>query len=356
MPGQRSWSRLLFSASLLASGPAQAFTYEVLFEDTIGRDAVVFGRTPGFQALAKIVLLDGQVDTSGTNTITYDRVLINYAKYMQQFAVGGNASVRFSLPALVNYAKQEGEQVPREVTEATWVETKPKFEFVYATQNALDIILGIDGYYVGGHEAKTESAFFNATNKFDSAATSYGHLAVVKHGGNFDGGFYFKSAAEKKRNVTKSTDIDESSFVAEDRIYDPATIAIFMRSNLSFGKVFGEFAAVEASGGGNRTDRGATVKEDYFRVQVAGFFPLAGNLGLESSLIYKSLSYADNRNITMDTIPMLGLQIKLNVNMGIPVFAGIIGVSGSDGQSIPEFNAKYKLFGFGGIAGIQSNF
>jgi hypothetical protein len=340
----------------LASGSAQAFTYEVLFEDSIGRDAVLFGRTQGFQSLAKVVLLDGQVKTSGTDTTSYDRTLVNYAKFMQQFAIGSQASIRISLPAMLGYQKQEGEQIPRKVTEATWVEAKPKMEFVYATQNALDIILGVDAYYVGEHEAKTESAFFTASNQFESATTTYGHLAVLKHGGNFDGGFSFKAAAEKNRNVTKSTSIDESTFVVEDRIYDPATIAIFMRTSLSFGQIFGEFAAVEASGGGNRTDRGATVKEDYFRMQLAGFFSLSSALGLESTLIYKSLAYADNRNISMDTIPMLGLQLKLSTNIGMPIFAGLIGVTGSDGQSIPEFNAQYKLFGIGGIAGIQSNF
>jgi hypothetical protein len=355
MPGQRYWSRVLLCASLLASGSAQAFTYEVLFEDTIGRDAVILGRTPGFQAVAKSTLLDGSVKTSGTDTRSYDRILINYAKYMQQFSIGANASLRLTLPVLVSYRKEEGEQVPSIVTESTWFETKPKIEFVYATQNALDLVLGVDGYYVSPFKAKSESAFFTATDKFDEASTTYGHLAVVKHGGNFDGGFVFKTAAEKKRNVTKSTNIDESRFVVEDRIYDPTTISIFMRTRLSLGLVYGEFAAIEASGGGNRTDRGATVKEDYFRVQFAGFFPL-GPFGFESTLIYKSLSYADNRNVTMDTIPMLSLQLKLSMNIGIPVFAGLVGVSGTDGQSIPEFNAKYKLFGIGGIAGTQSNF
>jgi hypothetical protein len=355
MPGQRPWSRLLFCAGLLASGSAQGFTYEVLFEDTISRDAVIFGRTPGFQVVAKSVLLDGSVKTSGTDTRTFDRVLVNYAKYMQQFAIGSNASLRLTLPALINYRKEEGEQVPNIIRESTWLEAKPKFEFVYATQNSLDLVLGVDAYHVSAFEAKSESANFTATDKFEAASTTYGHLAVVKHGGNFDGGFSFKTAAEKKRNVTKSTNIDDSSVVVEDRIYDPTTIAIFMRTRLGLGLIYGEFAAIEASGGGNRTDRGATVKEDYFRVQLAGFFPL-GPFGFESTLIYKSLSYADNRNVTMDTIPMLGLQLKLSANFGVPVFAGIIGVRGTDGQSIPEFNAQYRLFGYGGIAGIQTNF
>ncbi|WP_218110333.1 hypothetical protein [Oligoflexus tunisiensis] len=356
MPGPSPWSRRLLFAGLLASGSAQAFTYEVLYEDTIGRDAVVFGRTPGFQAVAKSVLLDGSVKTSGTETRTFDRNVINYVKYMQQFAIGSNASLRLTLPALVNYRKEEGEQTPVIVTESTWLEAKPRLEFVYATQNALDLVLGVDGYHVTEFEAKSESALFTATDKYEAASASYGHLVVVKHGGNFDGGFSFKAAAEKKRNVTKSTSIDESTFVVEDRIYDPTTIAIFMRTKVKWGLIFGEFAAIEASGGGNRTDRGATVKEDYFRVQLAGFFPLSGALDLESTLIYKSLSYADNRNVSMDTIPMLGLQLKLTANIGVPVFGGLIGVQGTDGQSIPEFNARYKLFGIGGIAGIQSNF
>lgn len=357
MPRKLSWFRLIFSAGVLASAPAQAFNYEVLFEDTIGRDATTFGRVPGFQAVAKVVLLDGQIKTSGTDTTRYDRILMNYAKYMQQFAVGANANLRLSLPALISYEKVEGDKVPREVSDSTWFETQPRLEFIYATANALDIVIGVDAYHVGSREIKTESASFTASDKYNAATGTYAHLAVVKHGGNFDGGFSFKTSMEKKRTVTKSTDIDDSNFEAEDRVYDPTTIAIFMQNRLSFGQVFGEFAAVEASGGGNRTPTGASVKEDYFRVQAAGIFPLRGkDLQLDTTLIYKSLSYADNRNVTMDTIPMLGLQIKILANLGVPVFGGIILASGSDGQSIPEFNAKYKLFGYGGIAGIQSNF
>ncbi len=355
MLAKSRWIKFTLSAGLLASGPAHAFTYEVLFEDTIGRDAVLIGRQPGFLGLTKMVLLDGQVKTSGTETTSYDRIVLNYLKVMQQISLGPNASIRGTLPVLVNYEKQEGEQIPREVSESTWLETKPKLEFTYATQSALDIVVGLDLYSISRREVKTESANFTATDKYQPATTSMGHLAVVKHAGNFDGGFSFKTGAERVRKVTKSTSIDESAFDVEDRVYDPTTIAIFMLGKLSFGQIYGEFAAIEASGGGNRTDRGATVKEDYFRIQAAGFFPILGrkDLQLESTLIYKSLSYADNRNITMDTIPMLGLQLKMHFNAGIPLFAGLIGVRGSDGQSIPEFNATYKLFGIGAVAGLQ---
>jgi|GEM_PF-2965125 len=357
MLGMMRWFMLSFSAGLFIAGPAQAFTYEVLFEDTIGRDAIMFGKQPGFVGTVKTILLDGKVKTSGTDTTRYDRIFMNYAKVMQQIAIGPNAALRGSLPILINYQKQEGDQIPREVSESTWLETKPKIEFIYATQNALDIVLGVNAYSIQSREVEKESAFFTAKDDFEAAVMTYAHLAVVKHSGNFDGGFYYKSSAEKKRNVTKSTSIDASSFTVEDRVYDPTTVAIFMQSRQSFGQLFGEFAAVEASGGGNRTDRGATVKEDYFRVQMAGFFPLKGkDLQLESTLIYKSLAYADNRNVTMETIPMLGLQMKLHFNIGVPLFAGILGVRGSDGQSIPEFNAEYKLFGIGAVIGIQTNF
>lgn len=358
MLGQARWIKWMLSAGFLASGSARAFTYEVLYEDSIGRDAVTLGRQPGLFAASKLVLLDGQVKTSGTETTSYDRIVLNYIKIMSQLSLGPNAALRLAMPAEITYEKQEGEQIPREVSQATWLETKPKIEFTYATQNALDIVLGLDVYYISAHNVKTESANFTATDSYQGAVTTMGHVAIVKHGPSFDGGFYYKGSAEKIRKVTKSTSIDDSTFVVEDRVYDPAAVAIFMQTKQSFGQIFGEFAALEASGGGNRTEKGATVKEDYFRVQVAGMFPVMGSKDtqIESSLIYKSLSYADNRNITMDTIPMFGFQLKLLMNPGVPLFAGIMAVKGSDGQSIPEFNATYKLFGIGAVAGIQMNF
>ncbi|MCX6128446.1 MAG: hypothetical protein NTX25_05195 [Proteobacteria bacterium] len=324
------WLGLAFG--FFTTNPLAAFTYEVLFENTIGRDAVQIGRLACTRIDTKAILLDGQVETSGTETINYDRSVFSYLQIMQQIALGTSAALRTTLPLLLTYDKQEGGQSPRQISESSWLESKPKIELIYATQNALDLILGLDFYYISAH-------------KYETQAT------------NFTAQVSFKLSGEKSREITKSTSQADSVYVVEDRVYDPTTISIFGQGHLGVSQVYMEFSAIEASGGGNRTDRGATIKEDYFRTQLTGMFPLGGkDLLLESSLIYKSLSYADSRNVSFDTIPMVGFHLKLHLNPGVPLYAGIVGLRGSDRQSIPEFNANYKLFGIGAVAGTQFSF
>jgi hypothetical protein len=61
--------------------------------------------------------------------------------------------------------------------------------------------------------------------------------------------------------------------------------------------------------------------------------------------------------VTLPTIPSFGLHLDLNFdNSGLPLFAGLIVVSGVDGQSLTEFNAKYKLLGYGGTFGLNWGF
>ncbi len=355
----RQWASLFlgFWALSAVSTPAQAFTYEVLFDETLGRDAVTLGRNRAFAASFKSVLLDGQVKTSGTDATTYDRLLVNALRLTQQLPVTPNASFRLSVPVVGTFEKQEGQQVPRIISEARWVEAKPRLELIFATQNSLDIILGLNLHVISKYTLATESANFTAKDHYSTLTMNYGHLAIVKHGSGFDGGFSFQLSSEKSRTLTKTTSLEEDALVVEDRVYSPTTISIFANVKQSYGDLYGEFSAIEASGGGNVTENNISVREDYFRMQFTGLFPLMGkDLQLESSLIYKSLAYADNRNVTLDTIPMMALHAKLKFNLRVPVFVGLIGVRGTDGQSLQEFNADYRIVGVGAVAGTAIEF
>jgi hypothetical protein len=336
------------------SNPASAFSYEVLFDETLARDAIFYGRGQVLVTGFKSVLLDGQVKTDGTDATTYDRLLVSSVRVLHQVPLSGNLALRGTLPVVLTYEKTEGDKIPRIITEATWFESKPKVELIYATQNNLDLVFGLNVYAISKYKVNTESENFTASDTYSPVTSNFGHLALVKHAGTFDGGFAFQFKAEKTRKLTKQTSLETDARTFEDRVYQPTTIAIFANTRRSFGDLYGEFAAVEASGGGNVSEVGRYVREDYFRFQLAGLFPLNGkSLGLESSLLYKSLSYADNRAVTLDTIPMAALHLKLHVDYGLPFFVGLIGVRGTDGQSLQEFNAQYKLFGVGGTAGLN---
>ncbi|MES2746651.1 MAG: hypothetical protein V4655_14555 [Bdellovibrionota bacterium] len=344
--------------TLFHSSVGVAFPYEVLQTDTLAREAGTLKRSNQGQFKFRTVLLTGEIKTEGTEATTDSDVLVNQTRAMQQFVIGGNFFLRLSADNYFRYEKDESQGEPRVVGKATIVETQPRLDMIYTTANNLDIVFGGDAFYTRNHEYKLDASSFTSKDSFHSAFYSRPHVAVVKHGSDFDAGFSYQLGVEKKRSLTKSNSIDNSVLELKDTLFEPATVSIFMRKDIFGSSLYGEFAAVEASGGGNKTARGATAQEDYFRVQIAGAIPLGSqSMVLEPSLIYKSLSYADNRNVSLPTIPGFALHTDLNFDKsGIPVFIGLILVKGTDGQSLREFNAKYKLIGYGGNVGINWGF
>lgn len=335
-----------------------AFPYEVLQTDTLAREVATLKRSNQGQIKFRSVLIKGEITTEGTEATTEANVFINQLRVMQQLALGTNMTLRLSANTYWRYEKDETQDVPKISGEANILETQPRLDLVYTTANNLDIVLGGDAFYARNHDYESTSTTISSKDAFHSAFFSRPHLAVVKHGSDFDAGFSYQLGVEKKRSLTKSNSIDGTSLELNDVLFDPTTVSIFMRKDLAAGSVYGEFAAVEASGGGNKTARGATAQEDYFRIQVAAAIPLGSkSLVLEPSLIYKSLSYSDNRNVTLPTIPSFAFHADLNFdNSGLPLFMGIILVKGTDGQSLKEFNANYNLIGYGGTLGLNWGF
>jgi hypothetical protein len=349
---------IVLTTAFICPALGLAFPYEVLQTDTVAREAATLKRSNQGQLKLRTVLLTGEIKTEGTQATTDSDVLVNQARAMQQVAVGGNITFRLSADNYFRYEKDESQGEPRVVGKATILETQPRVDLIYATASNLDIVLGGDAFYARNYDYESDASTFTSKDAFHSAFYSRPHLAVVKHGSDFDAGFSYQLGVEKRRSLTKSNSIDNSVLELNDVLFEPTTVSIFMRKDAFGSSIYGEFAAVEASGGGNKTANGATAQEDYFRVQIAGAIPLGSpSLVLEPTFIYKSLSYADNRNVSLPTIPGFALHTDLNFdNSGLPIFVGLILVRGIDGQSLREFNAKYKLIGYGGTVGLNWGF
>ncbi|MBC7661439.1 MAG: hypothetical protein H7249_17220 [Chitinophagaceae bacterium] len=348
----------LLATGVFTAEAAGAFPYDVLQTDTLAKESATLKHNNQGQLKTKVIVLDGEIKTEGTDSTIDSHVLINEVRFMQQAVFSPNLAARVSAPVYFMYEKEESKDQPRIVTEAAWVEAQPRFDLIYSTTNNLDITLGADTFYVRNYDERSKAETFSSHDAYHAAFYGRPHLVIVKHGGTFDAGFTYQIGVEKNRDMTKSNTIDNSVFKFKDVLFEPTTVSVFFRRELSLGSVYGEFAAIEASGGGNKTEKGATSEEDYFKVQVGGAIPLASrSLVLEPTLIYKSLSYADNRNVTLATIPGFGLHLDLNFdNAGLPLFVGIILVKGTDGQSLKEFNANYKVFGYGATVGLNWGF
>ncbi|MFW7381706.1 MAG: hypothetical protein ACOH5I_23055 [Oligoflexus sp.] len=329
--------------------------FDVLRFRSPGFQAVEFEKKTELQLDAYGILVDGEIHSQSTESITYDRTLVTVLDLHAAFPVSSQLFLRPSVSVNPNMQKIEGKTAPRSITEKTWLEFEAAFEMTFLAQNSLELFLGIHHKTIPAHHSETETSDIKMKDEIASGAINYPVLGVVKRSGAFEGGFYFISGQDKARTVTKKNDFDGSEFRFDDHIYQPTSIAVFARGGLAGVKAYGEFTAVQAGDGGNKTDDGYSVEEDYIRFLFAGTYPLRFGSGIDlvGGLNYKSLSYADNRNVTIQTMPMLGMNLGLRLKQELfPIEVSVIYVNGRDGQSIDEFNASYRVQGLGLRANI----
>ena len=331
--------------------------FETLIEGSIGTDAISYQHSPylGFQF--DVALVDGSVTTQPGDSTVYDRTALNYTKAALAFPLNPKWGTRLSLWGKKAYRKEEGATEPRKITSEEWLEGRFTAEMVFFTQNNLELFLGVSVHVIPEYSRMTETTSVSTETDYSGVSIPIPHIGVVKRSGFVEGGFYYKQGAEKGRKVTKrtvqETQTEEEDLVFDEVVHEATEVAMFFKLDLGQSYFFGEFASVQGSEGGNKTDGGDTVTEDYFRMRSTLFVPV-GFVGIKATLIYKPLSYASNSTVTMETIPMTAMHLKLVIEQGtFAAFGGVIYGYGSDGQSLTEFNADYEVQAFGGSVGFN---
>jgi hypothetical protein len=153
------------------------------------------------------------------------------------------------------------------------------------------------------------------------------------------------------------TDQDANELRFVDQVNDPTTASLFGRFKIWGGHLLAAFESIEAGEGGSRTDDGDTVSEDYMKFSGEGLVPLSGSLALNLAVIHRTLSYSDNRNVTFASMPLTVTHLRLIAGSSDNyAFGGVVYGSGKDAQSLPEFNASYKISVVGGTLGINLRF
>lgn len=335
-----------------------AHEYEVLFPYSQGYDALNFDNKADFSSEVRGILVDGQIESLGTETTTFDRTLVTQLRLRGNAPLTPKLALRGVASMAYNDRRIKGAAEESINMQAISFDLMPRIELTYFTQNALEVFIGLNYRSIPAYEAEATIGSTLVTEKYETAAYKYPHLGFVKRGVGFKGGFYFQQGAEKARTVEKSNSEENVVLSQEDRVQSPTTLAIFAKVPLGRSQIYGEFAAVQAGELGNRTDEGISVEEDYMRL----FFeytlpPFIPGFATHAALLYKTLSYGDNTNVSLKSIPQFGLHLSLDFELGPILFqGGTIFAYGKDAQSLEEFNANYKLFAVGGQAAVLITF
>lgn len=350
------WKALVLILTLNKASLSWAHDYEVLFPYSLGRDALEFSAGFDTKLDSRVFLVDGNVESLGTHAVTFDRTLIAHIRSITNVQVADRLFARLGMSAVANRRKVEGQELPRTVKDESFYDFKPRVELTFYTQTNLEVFTGINYRVTSGFRSVTKSIDLETTEVYGSASMDYPHFGFVKRAAAFQGGFLFQQGAEKARSVKKSNNIDQTTLTLEDHIHDPTTISIFAKFKRGTLDLYGEFSAIHAGDGGNKSEDGTTVEEDYIKLSFGLDIPL-GFIDLDNRLIYKTLSYADNRNVSFKTMPQFGYHVNGSFKLGsLEISGGLVLGYGKDSQSISEFNANYQLIAFGGSASILMSF
>ena len=348
----RAFAYMLSALFCVISFHASAANYDALYDYSFGTDALIYDHSNTLSLQLDTVLIDGEVKTQPVNSTNRDRTATTFMRVMGTTPLSPRFGSRYSLFLKGDYRKQEGEQEPRKIVTENTSEGYGRLEMVFFTQSRLEVFFGVTYEGRSGFTRKTESPSVETTWKFSPASMPIPHIGIVKRTGFLSGGFFYKQGAEASRDVEKTTSQDDSKLTFRDTIHNPTATGIFVRLSLGPGVVTGEFSAIQGSEGGNKTDEGATLTEDYTKARLI-YLQHLQNIALKASLIHRTLSYSENLTVSLDTIPMTALHLKARVGGDRNhFFAGIIYAYGKDGQSITEFNADYKVQAYGANLGF----
>lgn len=335
---------------LFVAGSAAAFPTQD--DQTPGAMATNFRQKNKVWTRLDMGFVDGKV-TSKPGTTKLDRRIESMA--VAGFDAGFNQrwGVRGNFKADYSKRRQSEEEEPRADVDETVTTYAPSLDVTFVTDKGLEIFGGAVMQMQPAYKQTVDAGNVSSETAFDATKLTVRRFGVVRRSGVWSGGFYYVMGAETDRGFEQSAS-DGSSLAASDVVFVPSRVG-----------VFGEFSAwatlwdfeldfVQARGMGPKDDAGSTIYTDYFEARMGGLYMFGGAWGTKTSVAHKTLSYANNSYVTLESIPIT--SIKLLGVLGSDKsygYAGVIMANGKDGQSLPEFNATYELNALAVTVGLQ---
>ena len=342
---------LFFFIYLAIASNSYGQDFQFLTHESLGKG---FEEKASLKSDAKSFLVDGNKNFPDTGSNQYHRTLLNLFQVSGNLPVQSKSMFRFGGQMASAYQKEHGEDLPRKVSKEQWYVLRPRADFALETESGALAFIGVFYHYYSSRTRKSETVSFSSNWQYESVSQIQPYLGVIKKANRFDGGFFYKIGVEKSRSLVKSTSLESTKFTYDDIIHEPTTLGLFVLWKGPNFNLLGEFQSIESGEGGVKNESGRTIYEDYNQINIKIDFPgLFADLDLGVAGRYKSLSYASNLNVAMESIPMRLFSVDVaTVVAGLRYWGGIYYGRGKNRQSLPEMNADYNLSIYGINAGV----
>ncbi len=346
-----------YAATLLLVGlvPAAAGAFPAQDEQSPGGLALGFRKQNKIWSRFDAGVLDGKIKTSPPDTTVYDRRSEAAAQAGFDAVVSQRFGVRVDAKSEYSRRRQAGDAAAP-VSDERKIVNKGALDLTFVTDKGLEIFGGIMGDFHEPYERRDKTDAGTTTTSSMAGHVFARRFGVIRRAGQWGGGFYYIAGSESSRKV-RSEAFDGSSHAASEVVFIPSQMGLV--GEITGGLLVWDFdlAFIQARGKGPRDENGKSAYTDSFSSRVGALAKL-GAINLKLAGSYRTLSYASNSFVTIDTVPVS--TVRLLALFGDPqkthTFFGVIGAYAKDGQSLREFNATYEFTGTAVTSGINFGF
>lgn len=337
-------------APLSALPAAQAFPLED--DQTVGTMAVNFRRQSNIWSQWDLGFVDAQVKSSPPDAVKFDRRLESLAIIGGEAGIAKRWGLRVNVKAEYSRRKEAEQDAPRAVVESTRKTYTPSVDATFVTDKGLELFAGVAAQQTQPYTETVTSSAASSQTAFDRSLLLARRFGVVRRSAAWTGGFYYVLGVEKDRGFRQSAS-DGSELRGQETVFIPSRMGVFGQFGVMGSTCDLELNFVQARGMGPSDSRGVTVYTDYFEARASSYVEFGSGIGLKLGGAYKTLSYASNAFVSLDTMPVESVRLLMIFGkLEAHAFAGVIGSYGKDGQSLPELNAQYKLTAFAATSGF----
>lgn len=254
--------------------------------------------------------------------------------------------------------------VAKHVSRSEMDETPPENAIKSSTQT-FDVFANIgfqptsDFEVFGGAQVRFHPEFVEKTTgvtnfsekKRESAILISPQFGLQKRAG-WVGGFYFSMLAEQKSKY-KHTASDGSFIEGNENLFLAPRWGGFFEVPIQNMKLLAEATLVRAGETASETESEIKAFRDHYQILVSYLIPTAF-AGVRTTILHRTLSYGEQGFIDVDLIPVT--QFEVAFELGSSETKPVLGLGylyGSDGQSLPEFNAQYTIHNFSARLGFD---
>jgi hypothetical protein len=320
--------------------------------ESVAKQAILFRKTQAFWLDQRFRMFDGFVTNDQTNGRRIDRRMIYLAGVGLERPLGSQLSVRVDARGDVMTRRQIDALSPEVVTDERVVTARPSAAVTYITPAGLEIFGGARMIASPAYTQSVDSSAGKTKIRRGKSSLLSPHVGLTRRLASGAGGFYYQFGEETDRSVTKSVS-DGSSLEMTEVVHEPTTLGVFGQFSAGLTDWTVEGVAVSAGEGGERTDSGMTIRDDYMRISGMGVFVKSYKAGLG----YQTAKYSKSAYMDLDSIPYVMAQAGyLSDQAGNIIEGGVQMLLGRDKQSIPEINARYEVNVITLILGVSGAF